>query len=854
LQYLNAHCHTEYSNIRLLDSINKVTNMIDYAVKIDYKGIAITDHACLSGHIKAIKHVKEQKEKGNIPEDFKLILGEEIYLIDNIEKYKEEYDKEIMKYFHFILLAKDKIGHQQLRKISSQAWENAFNQRRMDRVPITYKEIEDIIKDNPGHLIGSTACLGSYFAQQILNKNKDGVDNILAWGQQTFGKENFFIEIQPSIETPEQQLYNLKAYEYAKTYDIPIIVTTDAHYLTKEDREIHKAYLNSKEGEREVDAFYGSTYLMTTDDIQEYLEHNGFSKDDIHKIITNSMKIYDLCEEYDLYHEPIVPTFTLPSFKLHDLFVTQYETYEYIKKFGLSENKQDKYLLFQIEEGMIEKYDSRGLTYGETELKRINIELGEIWKISEVLNETVSAYYNTMKKIIDIMWEDGDSIVGPARGSITGYYIAYLINITQVNPITWELPYWRHLTADRPELPDIDVDTEAMKRRNILEAIKDYFGEDSVINISTFGTESSKSAILTACRGLGIDVDSGLYMASMIPVERGFNWNINDCLNGNEEKDRKPVKKLITEMKKYPKLIDTVLRIEGLVNKRSIHASGVYIFNDKYTNFNAGMKAPNGQLITQFNMNDSDYQGGLKFDLLTVQALDKIRLTLNFLLEDKVIEDKGHLLKNYKTYLHPDVLDYKTLDMWKMIGDNDIIDLFQFETDIGLAAAKLVKPTNLFELATANSLMRLMGGKDKQPLDEYREYKNNIDLWYEEMRLCNLTTTEIEILEFHLKHLYGVADTQEVVMEMAMNPKIANFNLTEANKLRKAIGKKSEKVMKESRKEFFAKGLAAGTSQKLLDYVWNVQISRQLGYNTMPRYTAMYNLTHGEPINIGCVA
>jgi DNA polymerase III subunit alpha len=453
LQYLNAHCHTEYSNIRLLDCINKIDNTIDHAIKIGYKGLAITDHGCLSGHVKAIKYIREGKEKGSIPLDFKIILGEEIYLIDNIEKYKEEYDKETMKYYHFILLAKDKIGHKQLRKISSKAWENSFNQRRMDRVPITYQQIAEIVEEDPGHLIGSTACLGSFFAQKILGKNEEEAKKIISWGQTTFGKGNFFIEIQPSLETPEQKLYNLKAYNIAQELNVPVIVTTDAHYLTKEDRKIHKAYLNSKEGDREVDAFYGSTYLMSTDEIKEYLEENGFTTQIIEEVINNTMKIYDLCQEYDLYQDPIVPTFTLPTFKLHDLFVDKYGEYEYIRKFGLSDSNQDKYLLYQIEKGMIEKYVSHGLPYGEKELDRINIELGEIWKISDVLHERVAAYYNTMKKIIDIMWEDGDSIVGPARGSVTGYYIAYLIDITQVNPLVWDLPYWRHLTSDRPELP-----------------------------------------------------------------------------------------------------------------------------------------------------------------------------------------------------------------------------------------------------------------------------------------------------------------------------------------------------------------------------------------------------------------
>ncbi len=321
-------------------------------------------------------------------------------------------------------------------------------------------------------------------------------------------------------------------------------------------------------------------------------------------------------------------------------------------------------------------------------------------------------------------------------------------------------------------------------------------------------------------------------MASLVPVERGFVWSLTDCLEGNEEKQRKPVKDLIIEMKKYPRMIDVASKIEGLVNKRSIHAAGVYIYNSPYVNYNAIMKAPNGQIITQFNMGDSDYLGGsLKFDFLTIQALDKIRLTLDYLIKDGVLEDQGSLRANYNKYLHPDVLDYETKEMWDLIGQGAVPDLFQFETEIGVSAAKLVKPTSLIELATANSLMRLMSSEGKkQPLDEYKTYKENLDLWYEEMRLYGLSKDEVRILEPHLKEIYGVADTQEVVMEMAMDPNIAGFSIPAANKLRKAIGKKDEKTMLEAKEEFFKSGELTGASERLLHYVWDIQIKRQLGW------------------------
>ena len=866
MNYTNVHTHSEYSNLKLLDSINGITDLIDGAVAAGYNGIGITDHECLSGHVKAIRHVKDGKKTGKIPGNFKLLLGDEIYLINDIDNYKANYDSKIMKYYHFLLLAKNAEGHKLLREISSQAWSNSFTQKAMDRTPITYEQLENIVGQSPDNLIASTACLGSFFGQKVLQhavdeenqEIKQEIHDFIIWCLKTFGGDNFFIEIQPSKESQEQILYNLHAVKIANVYGIPIIVTTDAHYLSKEERPIHKAYLNSKEGDREVDAFYSSTYLMETDEIAEYLmEANGFSEKLTNECILNTMKIYDYCEEYDLKDEPQVPLFTLPQFQLNHIFADYYDEFEYIKKFAYSDSQQDQFLLYQIEEGFKEKSNKKQFTKNP-HIERINTELKEIWEISDIIHSRVAAYYNTAKAIIDIMWSDGDSIVGPARGSVTGFFICYLIDIVQMDAIEWDLPHWRHLTSERPELPDIDVDSQALKRGLILEAVKDFFGEDSVVSICTFGTESSKSAILTACRGYrtemykeGIDVDTALYMASLVPVERGFNWPIYDCLYGNEEKDRKAVRELVQEMEKYPNLEEIILKIEGLVNKRSVHASAVYIYNEHYINYNAVMKAPNKQIITQYNMEDGDYLGGMKFDFLTIKAIDKIRIALDFMLEEQIIKDQGSLKANYDKYLHPDVLDYKTPEMWEMVGNNDIIDLFQFDTEVGLAAAKLVKPKNLLELAVANSLMRLMSASDKkQPLEEYKAFKEDINLWYEEMRLSGLKQNEIQVLEKYLKSIYGVADTQEIVMQLSMDPQISNFSIPEANKLRKAIGKKSEKVMLETKKDFFEKGKSAGASDALLNYVWNVQIKRQLGYSFSKNHTMPYSIIALQQMNL----
>ncbi|MBE2917327.1 DNA polymerase III subunit alpha [Anoxybacillus flavithermus] len=802
---IGCHCHTDRSNIRLLDSTNSVKDLIKTAAKLKYKGIAITDHECLSAHVQAIKLVREFKQKGEIPEDFKLILGNEIYLVDSLEEVKDNYKSGETKFPHFLLLAKDKEGHEQLRILSSKAWENSFFTGTMERVPTVKKDLEEIVKDNKGHLIASTACLGSEVNIHLLaireaERNNDEakiryhkvkLHEFILWCIDVFGKENFFIELQPALS--DEQIYcNQKLVKIADYYGLKRIVTTDAHYLRPEDREIHKAYLSSKEGDREVDDFYEACFLQTIDEIYERM--NYLPKEIIEEAIKNTELIGKMVEDYTIEHEPIIPKIDLPEFEVRHIFKPAYDKYKYIKKMAYSDNEQDRYMIKLIEDGFQENIPYNTLTKEKFHqiLNRINLELGELWEISQKLNQAMSSYYITVREIVNIIWDDdcgGNSLVGSGRGSAAGFLVNYLLGITQINPLEYgiEMPHWRHLHQSRPELPDVDLDTEGSKRQQILQALRRHFGEDKVLQVCTFGTEGSKSALLTACRGLGIDVDTAQYLTSLIPFERGQNWSLSDCFFGNEEKGRKPIKELINEVEKYPRLKETALKIEGLVNKRSIHAGGVIIFNEPYYKSNAMMKAPNGTPITQFNLGDSEALGNVKFDLLTVECLDKIRATLDMLLEHGEIEWQGSLRATFNKYLHPQNIDFNEPKLYEMLGSGEVMDLFQFSTEVGHLAATKVKPKNLLETAAANSLMRLMSEGEEQPIDTFIKYKNDISLWYEEMRNYGLNDEEIKVMEEHLLKLNGVADTQESVMLLSMDKRIAGFDVKWANKLRKAI-------------------------------------------------------------------
>lgn len=318
-------------------------------------------------------------------------------------------------------------------------------------------------------------------------------------------------------------------------------------------------------------------------------------------------------------------------------------------------------------------------------------------------------------------------------------------------------------------------------------------------------------------------------------------WTLEECLYGNEEKDRKPIKQFIDEIESYPRLKETALKIEGLINKRSIHAGGVLVLNDEYTKLNAMMKAPNGKQITQYNLDDSQAMGAIKFDILTTECNDKIQECMELLLKYGEIEWQGTLRKTFEKYFHPEIIDKTNPDLFKMIGDDKIIDLFQFSTQLGQAVVKKAKPKNLLELVSLNSIMRLMSEGEEQPIDTFIRYKNDIGLWYQEMREHGLTEEEIQIFEKHLKPLQGVSDTQESIMKMAMDENIAGFTIKEANYLRKSVAKKKESLQKEVKDMLYKWGEEKGNRKEVVDYLW-LQISRQLGYSFSLPHTLAYTL------------
>lgn len=438
------HCHTHGSNLRMLDCIVKTKDLIDYAVELGMKAVAVTDHASISEHINAIQYSKELKRKGV---DIKVLLGDEIYLVDDVIDVKENYVPKQTQFYHFILIAKDRIGYDQLREINAVGWQSSFFTGKMRRVPNDKHQIEKIIGNNKGHLLASTSCIGGELAKSFFNKNKQQLASFVNWCASIFGEENFAVEIQPS-DNPEQISFNKWAKDYAWKHGLKCISTCDVHYLKKEHHDIHKAFLTSREADRgESEDFYAITYMMSTEEKRGYMPY--FSDEDYEQIVNDGWEFVKDVEFIDMEHITIIPERSLKGLdcQVRHIFKDWYDKYPYIKNFAYSKYDQDTYFLRMVEDGFISKRQE----FNDTNIGRIAWELEQLWLISDKLGARMSAYYNLVDYIVDICWEIG--FIGVSRGSVTGYYTAYLIDMQQMNPLQWNLPAYRHLNAERVSWP-----------------------------------------------------------------------------------------------------------------------------------------------------------------------------------------------------------------------------------------------------------------------------------------------------------------------------------------------------------------------------------------------------------------
>lgn len=926
MRYANLHAHTDFSNTRLIDSIIKIPNLIDVSHELGMGAIACTDHEFLGGHLKALEHLKKRQDEN--PEDeswqnFKVILGNEIYLCRN--GLSKDTVQKGERYPHFILLALDDEGHRQLRELSSCAWERSY-MMFLKRVPTWYSDLEEIVMPNQGHIVANSACIGSQLGIWFLNGETDKVEEFLNWCLKVFGEGNFNLEMAPAAYE-EQIAYNKFLVELHNKYKIPLVIATDAHYPRPEDYPIHEAFLKSKEEERETADFYKYTYLMSSDEIYELMSY--LPRETITEALENTIQIANRVQEYNLYHGQVIPR--LPDGRENSNFEYYLQTshinpkYEYINKYVHSEYEDDRYGVFLVLDAL-KKRELSGERL-ERHLNQIELELEEMWVVSDKIKQRLMSYFLTIKVIVEKIWSEVGSITGAGRGSGPASIVCNLLGISDGDPLEqgFDLWFYRFIHRERAELADWDFDSEASRRDDIAQMVykmcKDIGGDS--VSVCTFGTEGSRSAVLTACRGMGLSNDVGQYLSSLIGQNRGFSYSLEDTYYGNPDKDIPQSEDFKREIDKYPGLFKTACTISGLItrlgqhacfaagtlvltstgykdiedieagdfvytHKRryqkvlstfvnyngdnnkliefsspnilkpivttfnhpfyvkrngevkwleadkieeddelylpqedrwfqleckrlvpgetwvynlevdednsytvsgiAVHNCGRLLYNGNVFDMNALATTPNGTRVSQFDLGDSEKMGSIKYDFLSTDALDKIHSCMNLLMKDGYIEWQGSLRETYNKYLHPDVLDRSTPEMWDMLNKGKIISAFQMDSIVAKQTLASIHPSSLLELAATNSLMRLVPEKGhKSPAEEYVEYKKNPQRLKDEIYALNGTNKEKEILYNYLKKYNGVLESQENMMQITMIPEFTNFSFSDASRLRKIV-------------------------------------------------------------------
>ena len=422
------------------DCINRPTALIDKAIEMGLSGVAITDHECISAHMEVNQYAQKIKEKYPY---FTIALGNEVYLTDTRDRGQ--------KYYHFILIAKDAEGHRALREMSTQAWRNSYVDRKMERVPLLKSEMADIMSKYKGHVIATTACIGGELGTEILLaeeaeavRDKETAQlhlgkiyDLVMFCKSIFG-EDFYLECAPSTKD-DQIRVNRRIRKISESLDVKVVVGTDSHYLTTAEREVHKAYLNSKDGEREVDDFYEFSRLMDSNEVIDLLNLAYNDENYINQILDNTLELQSKITTYSLEHKQIIPKVEVKDYPKDSWDITDdfRSKYPIISDLINSDEIQERYWINECFNGLLEKD-----LFLDEYISRIETEADVIKYIGEQLDDCLFAYFNTFKHYIDLFWECG-STVGPGRGSATGFLSNYLLGITQLDPIRWGLPYWR---------------------------------------------------------------------------------------------------------------------------------------------------------------------------------------------------------------------------------------------------------------------------------------------------------------------------------------------------------------------------------------------------------------------------
>ena len=710
MSFAHLHVHTEYS---LLDGSNKIKEYVSRVKELGMNSAAITDHGVMYG---VIDFYREARKQGIKP-----ILGCEVYVAPNSRFDRETAGGE-SRYHHLVLLAENNTGYANLMKIVSRGFtEGYYYKPRVDK---------DLLRQYHEGIIALSACLAGEVQRYLSRGLTEEAKKVALEYQDIFGKGNFFLEMQDH-GIPEQQLVNQRQIQLSKETGIELVVTNDIHYTYAEDAKPHDILLCIQTGKKLDDEnrmrYEGGQYYVKSPQEMEALF--PYAK----QALENTQKIANRCEVEIEFGVTKLPKYDVPD---------GMTSWEYLNKLCW--------------EGL-EKH------YGESsrELKeRLRYELDTIRSMGYV------DYFLIVWDFIKYAKDHGIA-VGPGRGSAAGSIVSYCLEITNIDPIRYQLLFERFLNPERVTMPDIDVDFCFERRQEVIDYVVRKYGKDRVVQIVTFGTLAARGVIRDVGRVMDLPyafVDS---IAKMIPQE--LNITIDKALQMNPE-----LRKTYENDPQVKLLIDMCKRLEGLPRHSSMHAAGVVIGQREIDDFVPLSRASDGSITTQFTMTTLEELGLLKMDFLGLRTLT-------------VIQNAVQLAKSKNPELDMDQIDYNDKQVLSYIGTGKTDGIFQLESGGMKGFMKELKPNSLEDIIAGISLYR-PGPMDFIP--QYIRGKND----------AGSITYDCPQLEPILAPTYGCIVYQEQVMQIVRD--LAGYTLGRSDLLRRAMSKKKGDVMQKERQIF----------------------------------------------------
>lgn len=831
-----------------LDSINKLPDLVARARERGMTGLAITNHDNLS---EVIEINRLQKKLRAEESDFVLAIGNEIYLID---KYIDD-DSIKQDYYHFILIAKDKIGYQALLELSSKAWYRSSILRGKRRVPTEKADIEEVMAWAKGHVIASTACLGGELPKLVLGEQYLKAEEFCEWCVEQFGKDDFYIELQPS-DYPEQATFNRYAVKFWHD-EYKLIITTDSHYLDEDDFPVFEAFLRSdeKNKKREVKEYYTYARLMPEEEIYKWMRYMGIADEITKECLDNTIEVGKQIEFFDLAQDPRIPAAPLPHIEKGEwTWLEEYEEKYPTLSWALKEeDPQTHYCVLNC----LNSLYTRDI-WKPNYLERLEEEFSTFKFQSEQLHDNFYKYTNTMQHFIDLAWAT-DCAVGPSRGSASGCLICYLQDVVQCDPIQYGLPFWRFLNKVRTSPLDIDTDFQPSRRAALFEAIRKERGELGMTQVATYRTLTLKAAIGSAGRGYrskdyphGLDSDITTYLSSLIEVKRGFVATLKQTLEGDELTGYSVNTSFINECNKYPGLLDIIKMIEGVIVGSSTHAAAVILFDehDRLLDHCSLMRAPNGDLCTALDLHTVEEAGCYKYDFLLLSTLDIQATCFKLLQQNGEIDPNLTLKQCFRKYINPNTTDFTNPEIWNHLYNNDVLSIFQFDAASGRKGVLATKPRSLAEMTAVNGLIRLMTveGEEDQ-IERFVNNKEDPDRFEKEMLSAGVPDDCRQAMHEVLDRFQGCAATQESFMTLSQ--RLVGFSLKEADALRKTVAKKKMAEIEKQKALFFTRGAEKGLSESVVEYLWKVVIQPSLGYGFSENHALPYSIIGCQCILLG---